>query len=61
MSTTVASSEAIIIFLMLIIYMVMGTFLEKVHSPFGHEASLVVILGALISYIAYANDMYPYL
>ena len=47
---------AIVIFMMLLFYMVCGTLIEKHQVSFGHEASFTVILGMLISYLAFMQD-----
>jgi NhaP-type Na+/H+ or K+/H+ antiporter len=47
------AAGAIIIFIVLMIYMVVGALLEKYHAPFGHEAGVVIVVGAAISLLAY--------
>lgn len=49
------SMGAIIIFLMLLLYMVIGTLIEQYHLSFGHEASFTIIIGMIISFIFF-ND-----
>ncbi len=46
---------AIVTVLMIILYMVMGVFIEHHRFPFGHEASLVILVGAAIAYSAYVG------
>jgi NhaP-type Na+/H+ or K+/H+ antiporter len=41
---------------MIMIYVALGTVIEKFHCSFGHEASFVVMLGGLASFIAYFVD-----
>lgn len=36
-------------FFMLLFYMSLGTFIEKHHLKFGHEAAYTIILGIFIS------------
>ena len=45
------SMGAIIIFLMIMFYMVMGTFIEKYECKFGHEAAYTIILGMIVSLV----------
>jgi NhaP-type Na+/H+ or K+/H+ antiporter len=44
----------IVIVLLIVLYILLGVALERCHCNFGHEASLVIIVGASISYLAYA-------
>lgn len=44
---------AIIIVALIMLYMVLGVIIEKNRLVFGHEASAVVIVGAMISYLFY--------
>jgi len=41
----VISVGAIVVFFMLMLYMGIGSFIEKYHIPFGHEASFVILIG----------------
>jgi len=43
------SSGAIVVFLMLIFYMAAGIYIEHKKFSFGHEASITIIVGMLIS------------
>lgn len=45
---------ALIGVLLIITYVVTGVFIENKGCPFGHEASLVILLGAAISFTAYS-------
>jgi sodium/hydrogen exchanger-like protein 6/7/sodium/hydrogen exchanger 8 len=45
--------SAIVIVGMIMLYMFLGLLIERSRVPFGHEASLVVIFGGLIAYLAY--------
>jgi NhaP-type Na+/H+ or K+/H+ antiporter len=38
---------------MLFLYMLFGALLEKMHSPVGHEASILVLVGLIISYVSF--------
>ena len=49
------SFGAIVIYLMLLFYMVIGTIKEHYEMTFGHEASLTILVGMLISYIGYTS------
>ncbi len=49
------SAAGITIFILLIIYIVAGAFIEAKHPPFGHETGLVILLGFLISLIAFLS------
>ena len=53
----VFTAGVFIILLLLILYMISGLLIERSHLSFGHEASLVVLAGALISFLAYATGM----
>lgn len=55
MSGQLFSSGAIIIMMILFFYMFVGSILEKYHVIIGHEASLVILFGMLISYISFAT------
>jgi len=49
------STGAIVIYVMLLAYMTIGTFIEKHKLAFGHEASFIILIGMAISYSAYAT------
>ena len=53
MSAVLFSSGAVVVMIMLFLYMLLGALLEKYHCPIGHEASLLVLIGASISYISF--------
>lgn len=53
--TEVISIGAIIIFGMLMFYMLAGICIQRNKLSFGHEASFTILMGILISYIAFAN------
>ena len=63
MSSNLFSAGAIIIMTILIFYMFFGSILEKYHCIVGHEAGLVIILGMVLSGLAFQqghtdfNDM----
>jgi hypothetical protein len=52
MSNFLLSVGAIIVFAMLIIYMVIGSVLEKAKPPCGHEAGIIILIGIVVSYLA---------
>ena len=37
------------------LYMFLGLLIERIHAPFGHEASIVIIVGGAISYLVYSS------
>jgi len=39
------SAGILVIFGMLLLYMIMGTYIEKFECAFGHEASWIIIVG----------------
>ena len=45
------SLGAIIIFLMIMLYMIMGTCIEKYHCKFGHEAAYTIVIGMAVSLV----------
>jgi len=51
MSEIVISTATIIIFLLLIIYIIGGAFIEKKHCIVGHETGIAILLGFLVSFI----------
>jgi sodium/hydrogen exchanger 8 len=53
MSETI-STGAIVIFMMLLVYLFLGAFIEKYHLKVGHEASFTILIGMAISYGAFA-------
>ena len=53
MSASLFSAGAVIIMLVLFFYMFIGSVLEKYHCKVGHEASLVILFGMMLSYIAF--------
>lgn len=53
MSETILSAGALVIFMMFIIYMVLGSLLEKYHCVIGHEAGFIILIGVGLSYVAY--------
>ncbi len=53
MSANLFSSGAIVVMIMLFLYMLFGALLERAHSPIGHEASLLCLVGIIISYISF--------
>ena len=55
MSETLASGM-IIILSFLILYAFLGLVIEKFKPPCGHEASLVIIFGMLVSFLTYEDE-----
>jgi NhaP-type Na+/H+ or K+/H+ antiporter len=55
MSALLLSAGAVIIMVVLFFYMFVGSVLEKYHCTVGHEASLVIIFGLILSYISYQS------
>ena len=53
MSANLFSAGAIIVMFVLIVYMFLGSLLEKYHCVVGHEAGLVILFGMIISLILY--------
>ena len=51
----VVSVGAIVIYGMLLAYMCIGTIIERYHLSFGHEASLIILIGMLVSLIAFLS------
>jgi NhaP-type Na+/H+ or K+/H+ antiporter len=51
----VISVGAIVIYLMLLTYLFIGTIIERYELSFGHEASLTIMIGMLISYVGYTS------
>ena len=45
------STGAIVVFMMLLVYLTLGAFIEKYHLKVGHEASITIVIGMIISYI----------
>jgi sodium/hydrogen exchanger-like protein 6/7 len=52
MSGALFSAGAIIVMLMLIIYMVVASNIEKHRPKFGHESGIVIIIGFILSFLA---------
>ncbi len=52
MSSGLFSAGAIIIMFVLLVYMFLGSLLEKYHCVVGHEAGLVILVGMAISLLA---------
>lgn len=50
----------IVVFIMLMIYMGFEAFKHKHHLSFGHEASLVTLLGFFVSWAFYKADIYDF-
>jgi NhaP-type Na+/H+ or K+/H+ antiporter len=42
-----------VIFVMLMIYVIVGSFMEHKHSPFGHETGVALVAGLIISSIVH--------
>jgi sodium/hydrogen exchanger-like protein 6/7/sodium/hydrogen exchanger 8 len=50
------SEGSIVIFLLLMLYVIVGSTIEKKKLKFGHETGVVIIVGFIISYFAYLAD-----
>jgi len=55
--TTSISYDSMIIFGLLLIYIIGGSYMEKLHCSFGHETGIAIIVGFAISGICYI--VYP--
>ena len=44
------STGAIVVFMILLVYLVLGAFIEHNHWKIGHEASYTIIIGMIISW-----------
>jgi len=53
MSEHSLSSGAILIILLIMFYMFIGSVIEKYKIIIGHEAALAILLGMLVSFIAF--------
>jgi hypothetical protein len=60
MSESNLTSEALVIILMFITYMILGSLFEKKHIKIGHEASITVVIGACISFSFYWMGYYEF-
>lgn len=52
MSNVVISVGAIVIMFIIILYMIIGSYLEHRHSTIGHESGIIILIGIVISFIA---------
>jgi NhaP-type Na+/H+ or K+/H+ antiporter len=50
MSANLFSAGAILVMFILFTYMFLGSLFEKYKPPIGHEASIVILVGMIISY-----------
>ena len=50
---TAVPTEVLIIFLMLMLYIVLGTYMEHKRTPFGHETGVALAAGLIISAIVH--------
>jgi sodium/hydrogen exchanger-like protein 6/7 len=55
MSANLFSMGAILVMLIIFTYMFLGSLFEKHKPPIGHEASLVILVGMIISYSLMAS------
>jgi NhaP-type Na+/H+ or K+/H+ antiporter len=53
---TLMGEGSIIIFLLLLVYVVTGSVIEKKKIIFGHETGVAIIIGFIVSWIAFGND-----
>jgi len=56
MSSTMFSIGAIVIMMVLLVYMFLGSLLERYHCVVGHEAGLVILFGMGISLIGLYSE-----
>ena len=54
MSEETSAQGGIIIMIMLAIYMICGAFFESSQACFGHEASVIIIVAASVSFLCYS-------
>lgn len=52
MSNVVFSVGAMVIMIMIILYMLIGSYLEHKHTLVGHESGIIILIGIAVSYIA---------
>ena len=52
MSNVIFSVGAIVIMIIIILYMIIGSWLEHRHSLIGHESGIIILIGIAISFIA---------
>jgi hypothetical protein len=45
-----------VIFVMLMLYVILGTYMEHKHAPFGHETGVALIAGLIISAAVHYSD-----
>lgn len=55
MSSSAFSAGSIVIFMMFMVYMLLGTLLESKGSFFGHESGAVILIGMAISMTSMAS------
>lgn len=48
---------ALIIFILLLIYTVGGSYMEYKHTPFGHETGVILVLGLAVSAVLWATGV----
>lgn len=60
MSAQLFSAGAIVVMIMLFLYMLFGALLERAHSPIGHEASLLCLVGIIVSYTSFQLGIYDF-
>lgn len=53
MSELLISTGALVIFFVFFVYLVLGSFIEKTKCIVGHETGMTVIVGILISFLAW--------
>lgn len=54
MSAVLFSQGAIVIMFMLFMYMFLGALVEHYRFPIGHEASFLILIGMMLSFVSYA-------
>lgn len=55
MSNFLISVVAIIIFVLLALYVIVGSFMEHKHFVIGHETGVAIICGLIVSSIAWGT------
>ena len=46
----------VVVFFTLVLYITIGSFMEKMHFPVGHETGVIIIVGIVISVITIKLD-----
>jgi NhaP-type Na+/H+ or K+/H+ antiporter len=54
--STTTPITALVVLLLLVLFMVGGSFMEHKHAKVGHETGLVILLGFFVSFMFYIFD-----